>query len=86
MPARVILYRDTLTVEMSDASFCTGPRGAGRGDWQGNLAGCPHLWPYAAHPGPAGGPRRILTAAAPGPAQAELTTPAGRVLHYGSAE
>src|SRR5690606_32640142 len=45
-PSRVILYADTVTVEMSDRAFCTGPRTGPGTAWSGRLAGCPHLWPY----------------------------------------
>ena len=82
-PDRVILYQDTLTVEMSDASLCAGPRAAASGGWQGALQGCPHRWPYVVTLPPDGVPRRILAADAPGPAQAELTDPAGRIHRFG---
>lgn len=45
-PSRVILYRDTVTVEMRDGALCTGVRrGAARG-WSGTLGGCPHPLPF----------------------------------------
>ncbi|EKE43943.1 hypothetical protein OCGS_1924 [Oceaniovalibus guishaninsula JLT2003] len=47
VPARVTLYRDTVTVEASDGALCTAVRPAGAGGWTGVLAGCPHPWPVA---------------------------------------
>lgn len=39
-PVDVILYQDTLTVEMTDGSLCVGKRPVGRADWSGVLTGC----------------------------------------------
>ncbi len=44
-PRAVTLYRDTVTVAMSDGTFCTGVREAEAGPWSTRLAGCPHGWP-----------------------------------------
>ena len=43
---RVILYSDTLTVEMSDGSLCVSQRPRS-GPWQNTAAGCPHSLPVA---------------------------------------
>ncbi len=44
-PAEVTLYRDTVTVAMSDGTLCAGVREADAGPWSTRLAGCPHGWP-----------------------------------------
>ena len=83
-PARVVLYEDTLTVEMSDASLCAGPRNAAGRGWQGHLQGCPHRWPFATRL-PAGRlSRAVLTPDAAGVAGADVTAPGGAVLRYGA--
>lgn len=45
-PSRVILYHDTLTVEMSDGVLCTGVRRGGTLGWSGTLDGCPYPQPF----------------------------------------
>ena len=40
------LYRDTLTVRVSDATLCGGPRQIASGPRAGTLVGCPHTWPF----------------------------------------
>ncbi|MBJ3762454.1 hypothetical protein ILP92_06820 [Maribius pontilimi] len=46
-PRAVTLYRDTVVVQMSDGSLCTGVRAARAGPWETTLNGCPHTWPVA---------------------------------------
>jgi hypothetical protein len=79
-PARAVLYEHTLTVEMSDRTFCTGPRGRQGRAWSGTLAGCPHLWPYSAWLPPHRTARLPLAPVEGGAGRAELTSPAGRVF------
>lgn len=50
VPARAILYRNTLNVVMSEGSLCAGPRPAA-GPWTGRLAGCPFPYPYGVDAG-----------------------------------
>jgi hypothetical protein len=76
-PARAILYADTLTVEMTDRSFCTGPRRATGQAWSGTLAGCPYEWAYEVQLPPYRIARLPLTAGEGGAGRAEITSPAG---------
>ena len=46
-PRSAILYRDTVTVAMSDGSLCAGVREGRAGPWSTVLAGCPHRWPVS---------------------------------------
>lgn len=39
----VVLYRDTVTAQMSDGSLCVGQRPGGAQVWGGVMTGCPHL-------------------------------------------
>ncbi len=68
-PALVILYRDTLTVQMSDGALCIGLRPQGPQRWSGVLQGCatPLGFAVLAEPhrarevlAPAGGAGRVL--------------------------
>ncbi|WP_157937617.1 hypothetical protein [Oceaniglobus roseus] len=60
-PRQAILYRDTVTVQFSDASLCVAIRPGAARQWSGTLQGCPHLLPYRVEL-PAGrlAPRRVL--------------------------
>ncbi len=77
----VTLYRDTVTVAMSDGSLCTGVRAARSGPWSTRLAGCPHLWPVEVRR-PALRPRVPL-----GPVErapwVTVTPPGGGALGFG---
>lgn len=42
-----ILYRDTVTVAMSDGTLCAGVREGRAGPWSTVLSGCPHRWPVS---------------------------------------
>lgn len=46
MPTRVILYQDTVTLEMSDGKLCVGARRGGVNRWSGILGGCPYPMPF----------------------------------------
>ena len=61
MPQSAILYRDTVTVQFSDASLCVALRPGSAQRWSGTLAGCPHLLPYSVVlPDGTGSARRVL--------------------------
>lgn len=76
-PERVVLYEETVTVEMSDRSFCTGPRGRQGRDWSGLLQGCPAPWPFRAVL-PGGRVARLpLDPGEGGAGRVELTRPDG---------
>lgn len=45
-PISAVLYQDTVTVQASDGTLCTGPRNQSGNQWSGQLGGCPHAWPY----------------------------------------
>ena len=81
-PSRVILYADTVTVEMSDRAFCTGPRTAPGKAWSGRLAGCPHLWPYQVQQPAFRFARLPLAAGEGGAGRASLTGPAGKTYVF----
>lgn len=69
-----ILYRDTVTVTMSDGSLCAGVREGRAGPWSTTLSGCPHRWPVSVLR-PSGAPRLPL---APAPSDPWVTlTPPG---------
>lgn len=76
-PERVVLYEDTVTVEMSDRSFCTGPRGRQGRDWSGRLQGCPAPWPFRAVLPAARVARLPLAPGEGGAGRVELTLPDG---------
>lgn len=82
-PRQAVLYENTLTVVMSDRSLCAGPRGRQGRTWSGTLAGCPHLWPYAAALPPGRVARLPLVAGAQGAARVEVTGPDGKVWRFG---
>ncbi|MCR8722956.1 hypothetical protein [Frigidibacter sp. ROC022] len=81
-PTRTVLYEQTVTVEMSDRSFCTGPRGSQGRSWQGRLQGCPHLWPFQASLPPGRVTRLVLHPGTDGAAQVVLTGPDGRARPF----
>lgn len=72
---RVILYQDTVTVEMSDRSLCTGPRSQNGPAWQGRLSGCRHLWPYELRQPPGRFVRLPLAKGAGGAGEVRLSPP-----------
>lgn len=45
-PISAVLYQDTVTVQASDGTLCTGPRNQSGNQWSGQLGGCPHAWAY----------------------------------------
>jgi len=56
---RVILYRETVTVLMSDGSLCVSDRPGRATAWAGTLQGCPHALPVTVNALPAA-PREEL--------------------------
>ena len=76
-PTRVVMYRDTITVEMRDKSLCTGPRRAAGTSWTGTLAGCPHQWPYEVRQPQGRFVRLPLQPGEGGAGQVSLTPPSG---------
>jgi hypothetical protein len=83
-PSEVILYRQTLTVSMSDRSLCVGLRERQGPAWQGTLQGCPHLWRYQASLPPGPFTRQPLVQNGAGPGTAEIAAPDGRRWRYGT--
>lgn len=61
-----ILYRDTVTVAMTDGSLCAGVREGRAGPWRATLSGCPHRWPVSVQRAPEV-PRLPLTPASSDP-------------------
>lgn len=61
-----MLYRDTVTVEMSDGTLCAGVREGRAGPWSTVLSGCPNRWPVSVLR-PAIAPRMPLVPAASEP-------------------
>lgn len=80
--AEVILYRDNLTVEMSDGRLCTGVRTGGLSGWSGVLGGCPYPYPFSVTRAGPPAPRKVLVAGAEGAIRVQITTDAG-VLAFG---
>ena len=75
---RVILYRETLTVLMSDGALCVSDRPGRATAWSGRLEGCPHPLAVEVRALPAG-PREVL---APGRAPGS-TLESARVIVAG---
>jgi hypothetical protein len=62
-PARVeqvILYRETVTVQMSDGTLCVSDRPGRAPYWTGTLQGCPHALPVRVNALP-DRPRAVLS-------------------------
>lgn len=83
-PRVVTLYRDTVTVQMSDRTLCTAPRTARSGPWQTSLIGCPHTWPVAVLR-PTARPRLPLVPGAGDP-WVTITPPGDGALGFGPAD
>lgn len=56
---QVILYRETVTVEMSDGTLCASDRPGRAPGWAGTLQGCPHALPVRVNALP-DRPREVL--------------------------
>ena len=78
----VILYRDNLTVEMSDGRLCTGVRNGPLSGWRGALGGCPYPLPFTVSRAGKPAPRVVLREGIQGPISVQITTDTG-VLTFG---